>query len=132
MARLWGEEYEPWGVEFKILAFMLVYPFLKLHTYSPMKMEQSVPKRWHLTFSNQIFLAPAYSPALISFGWKRGWWVTCNYPTVLKEKNINRNIKSTTSAICWLTSVLHEQKRRELENHNFGLVRHYEFPVLGY
>jgi hypothetical protein len=40
----------------------------------------------------------------------RGWWITCNYPTVLKEKNINRNI--TTCAICWLKSVLHEEKRR--------------------
>jgi hypothetical protein len=45
----------------------------------------------------------------------------CNYPTVLKEKNINRNIKSTTCAICWLKSVLHEEKRREQENHNVGL-----------
>jgi hypothetical protein len=35
---------------------------------------------------NPIFLPPAYSPALIYFGRERGWWVTCNYPTVLKEK----------------------------------------------
>jgi hypothetical protein len=53
-----------------------------------------------LTLSNPIFLPPAYSPALIYFGQERGWWVTYNYPTVLKEKNINR--KSTTCAICWL------------------------------
>jgi hypothetical protein len=58
-----------------------------------------------LTLSNPIFLPPAYSPALIYFGWERGWWITCNYPTVLKEKNRNR--KSTTCASCWLTSVLH-------------------------
>jgi hypothetical protein len=31
----------------------------------------------------------AYSPDLIYFGRERGWWITCNYPTVLKEKNIN-------------------------------------------
>jgi hypothetical protein len=69
---------------------------------------------WSLTLSNPIFLPPAYSPALVYFGRERGWWITCNYPTVLKEKNINR--KSTTCAICWL----HEEKRREQENHNVG------------
>jgi hypothetical protein len=63
-----------------------------------------------LTFSNPIFLPPAYSPALIYFGQERGWWITCNYPTALKEKNRNR--KSTTCAICWLKSVLHEENRR--------------------
>jgi hypothetical protein len=41
-----------------------------------------------LTLSNPIFLPTAYSPALICFGRERGWWITCNYPTVLKEKNI--------------------------------------------
>jgi hypothetical protein len=71
-----------------------------------------------LTLSNPIFLPPAYFPALIYFGWERGWWVTCNYPPVLKEKNINR--KNTTWAICWQKSVLHEGKRRERENHNVG------------
>jgi hypothetical protein len=24
------------------------------------------------------------------FGRERGWWITCNYPTVLKEKNIEK------------------------------------------
>jgi hypothetical protein len=61
------------------------------------------------------------SPALIYFGRERGWWVTCNYSTVLKEKNINR--KSTTCAICWLKSILLEEKRREQENHNVGRQR---------
>jgi hypothetical protein len=40
-----------------------------------------------LTLSNPIFLPPAYSPALIYFGREIGWWITCNYPTVLKEEN---------------------------------------------
>jgi hypothetical protein len=71
-----------------------------------------------LTLSNPIFLPPAYSPALIYFGREIGWWITCNYPTVLKEKNRNRN--SATCSICWLKSVLHEEKRREQENHNVG------------
>jgi hypothetical protein len=71
---------------------------------------------WSLTLSNPIFLPPAYSPALIYCGWERGWWITCNYPTVLKEKNR----KSTTCTICWLKSVLHEEKHREQENHNVG------------
>jgi hypothetical protein len=74
-----------------------------------------------LSLSNPIFLPPAYSPALIYFGQERGWCITCNYPTVLKEKNINRNRKSITCAICWLKSVLHEEKRREQANHNVGL-----------
>jgi hypothetical protein len=39
-----------------------------------------------LTLSNPIFLPTAYFPAIICFGQKRGWWITCNYPTVLKEK----------------------------------------------
>jgi hypothetical protein len=41
-----------------------------------------------LTLSNPIFLPTAYSPARICFERERGWWITCNYPTVLKEKNI--------------------------------------------
>jgi hypothetical protein len=39
-----------------------------------------------LTHSNPIFLPPAYTPALIYFGRERGWWVTCNYPTVFKTE----------------------------------------------
>jgi hypothetical protein len=50
-----------------------------------------------LILSNPIFLPPVYFSALIYFGRERGWWITCNYPTVLKEKNRNRN--STTCAI---------------------------------
>jgi hypothetical protein len=70
----------------------------------------------NLTLSNPIFLPTAYFTALIYFGRERGWWITCNYPTVLKQKNRNR--KSTTCAICWLKSVLHEEKRLEQENDN--------------
>jgi hypothetical protein len=44
----------------------------------------------HLTLSNPIFLPTAYSPALICFGRERGLWITCNYPTVLKEKNMEK------------------------------------------
>jgi hypothetical protein len=76
--------------------------------------------QYKLTLSNPIFLPPAYSQAPIYFGSERGWWITCNYPTVLKEKNINRNRKSTACALCWLKSVLHEEKRQEQENHNVG------------
>jgi hypothetical protein len=35
-----------------------------------------------LTLSNPVFLPTAYSPALICLGRERGWWITCNYPTV--------------------------------------------------
>jgi hypothetical protein len=68
---------------------------------------------------NPVFLPPAYSPALIYFGQERGWWATCKYPTVLKEKNININGKSKTCAIFWLKSVSHEEKRREQEYNDF-------------
>jgi hypothetical protein len=43
-----------------------------------------------LTLSNPIFLPTAYSPALICFGRERGWWITCNYHIVLKEKSIEK------------------------------------------
>jgi hypothetical protein len=43
-----------------------------------------------LTLSNPIFLPTAYSPALICYGRERGWWITCNYTTVLEEKNIEK------------------------------------------
>jgi hypothetical protein len=42
---------------------------------------------WILVLSNPIFLATAYSPAFICFG----RWITCNYPTVLKEKNMEKH-----------------------------------------
>jgi hypothetical protein len=44
----------------------------------------------YLALSNPIFLPTTYSPALICFGRERGWWITCNYPTVLKEKNTEK------------------------------------------
>jgi hypothetical protein len=44
----------------------------------------------YLTLFNPIFLPTAYSPALICFGRERGWRITCNYPAVLKEKNIEK------------------------------------------
>jgi hypothetical protein len=43
-----------------------------------------------LTLSNPIFLPTAYSTALICFGRERSWWITCSYPTVLKEKNTEK------------------------------------------
>jgi hypothetical protein len=46
-----------------------------------------------LTLSNPVFLPPAYSPALIYFGQERGWWITCNYPTELKEKKNKQKLK---------------------------------------
>jgi hypothetical protein len=36
------------------------------------------------------FSPTAYSPALICFGQERGWWITCNYPTVLKVKYMEK------------------------------------------
>jgi hypothetical protein len=57
-----------------------------------------------LTLSNPIILPTAYSPALICFGWERGWWINCNYPTVLKEKNIQKqkeyNLRYLLAKVC--------------------------------
>jgi hypothetical protein len=64
------------------------------------------------------FSATRLLPSYYLFWTGKGWWITCNYPTVLKEKNRNR--KSTICAISWLKSVLHEEKRREKENHRIG------------
>jgi hypothetical protein len=50
-----------------------------------------------LTLSNPIFLPPAYSLALIYFGREGGWWVTCNYPTVLKEKTYTERVQPALS-----------------------------------
>jgi hypothetical protein len=46
--------------------------------------------KFTLALSNPIFLPTAYSPALICSGREIGWWITCNYPTVLKEKIIGK------------------------------------------
>jgi hypothetical protein len=79
-------------------------------TYSKATREEYMCSQQDLTLSNPIFLPLTYSPALIYFGRERGWSVTCNYPTVLKGKNRNR--KSTTCSVCWLKSVLREEKRQ--------------------
>jgi hypothetical protein len=49
-------------------------------------MELQLSSRKILTLSSPNFLLTAYSPALIFLGRERGWWITCNYPRVLKEK----------------------------------------------
>jgi hypothetical protein len=63
-----------------------------------------------LTLSNPIFLPTAYSPSLICFEQERGWWITCNYPTVLKEKNMGKQKEYNLRYL--LAKVLHEEKRR--------------------
>jgi hypothetical protein len=62
------------------------------------------PCKCALTFSNPIFLPTAYSPALICFGWERGWWITCNCRTVLKEKNME---KQKEYNLCYLLAKVH-------------------------
>jgi hypothetical protein len=79
-----------------------MYHILRIQIVPRNKLHFSIPT---LTLPNPIFLPHAYSPALIYFGRERGWWITCNYPTVLKEENRNR--KSTTWAICLLDFVQH-------------------------
>jgi hypothetical protein len=102
--------------EWSWLSFLVAHIPFDIHKYPAVVLIISSENCTLLTLCNPIFLPPTYSPACIYFGRERGWWITCNYPTVLKEKNRN----STTCAICWLKSILHEEKRREQENHNFG------------
>jgi hypothetical protein len=53
--------------------------------------DEALAQIWHrLTLSNPFFMPTAYSPAFICFGRERGWWITCNSPTVLKEKNMEK------------------------------------------
>jgi hypothetical protein len=61
----------------EMLAVLL---FGLLHSCQKFTLEQ------YLTLSNPIFLSTAYSPVIICFGRERGWWITCDYPTVLNEK----------------------------------------------
>jgi hypothetical protein len=72
----------------------------------------------YLTFSNPIFLPPAYPPALVYFGLERGWWITCPYYmrksvgqalTAKREKKRNKKMCQTSSDI-----------GAEQENHNVG------------
>jgi hypothetical protein len=62
--------------------------FIRSHRNT--KSKHPIGFNFFLTFSNPISLPTAYSPALICFGRERGWWITCNYPTVLKEKIIEK------------------------------------------
>jgi hypothetical protein len=64
-----------------------------------------------LTLSNPIFLPTAYSSALICVGRERDWWITCNYPTVLKEENMEIQ-KEYNLRYLLAKLVLHEEKRR--------------------
>jgi hypothetical protein len=52
--------------------------------------EGKIILKYILTLTNPIFLTTANSPALICFGRERGWWITYNYPTVLKAKNMEK------------------------------------------
>jgi hypothetical protein len=72
--------------------------------FSFLRTTESQISFWVLTLSNPIFLPTAYSPALICFEQERGWWITCNYPTVLKEKNIENQKEYN---LCCLLAKVH-------------------------
>jgi hypothetical protein len=46
---------------------------------------------------NVFLLPPTYSLALIYFGLEGGWWITCNNPTVLKEKTETERLQPALS-----------------------------------
>jgi hypothetical protein len=68
------------------------------------------------------FSATCILPSSDLFWAERGWWITCNYLTVLKEKNING--KSKTCGICWPKSILHEAKENNRKIIMSDEVRH--------
>jgi len=81
-----------------------------------------------LTFSNTIFPPTAYFPALIylhpsslpfSYKHKRANTTHGHF----KTHGLPRNRKSTTCAICWPKSVLHEEKRRTHSDSGAGATK---------
>jgi hypothetical protein len=78
-------------MRFQSRQFVLYEPNTHVHSYVVIQCDRVTRTLYQtLTLSNPIFLPTAYSPALICFGRERGWWITCNYPTVLKEDNIEK------------------------------------------
>jgi hypothetical protein len=84
--------------------------------------------RERLTLSNSIFLPTAYFPALIYFGRERGCWITCNYPTVLKEKNIKKhkeyNLRYLLAKVCTTWGKASDRLRQQANKSNKNRVRH--------
>jgi hypothetical protein len=80
-----------------------------------------------LTLSNQIFLPTAHSPTLICFGWERGWWITCNYPTILKEKNVDKhkeyNLRYLLAKVHTTWGKASDRLRQRANKHNKNCVR---------
>ena len=77
-----------------------------------------------LTLSNPIFLPTAYSPALIYFGWEtQPREYNAQSPVHIKTLGLLRNRKSTTCAMCWPKSVLHEEKCRTGSNSGAGATK---------
>jgi hypothetical protein len=75
--------------------FLMLFPCLNTRCIVPTQYHSHVCwslngflRLGHLTLSNPIFLPTTYFPARICFGREKGWWITCNYPTALKEKNM--------------------------------------------
>jgi hypothetical protein len=56
--------------------------------------EAILPRKYNIFIRNNHFQsnfsANRILPALICFGRERGWRIICNYPTVLKETNIEK------------------------------------------
>jgi hypothetical protein len=86
-------------------SFQIIHTFLYTLNNHQFTLILKTLNPFHSNFSANRILPSSYL-----FWAERGWWITCNYPTVLKEKNTET--QSKTCAVCWLKSVLHEEKRR--------------------
>jgi hypothetical protein len=119
--------YEFWKIQFAVHILLVALPEFYGTGFNPFRsyvgprptLWFSCSRRfsWFLTLSNPIFLPPEYSPAPIYFGRERGWWITCNYPTVLKEKNRNRNRnRKSTACDIWRNPTLWFSRSRRFSS----------------
>jgi hypothetical protein len=79
---------------------------------------------YSLILSNPIILPTAYSPALIYFGWERGYERnranTTHYQLFTSKHMACRETERVQPALRWLKSVLHEEKRRTGSDNGAG------------
>jgi hypothetical protein len=98
-------------MSFCILTVMLISFHLFLATSFILNSTNYYELLHLLTLSNPIFLPTTHSPALI-FLQAQPYEYNAQSPVHINTHGLPRNRKSTTCAICWLKSVLHEEKCR--------------------
>jgi hypothetical protein len=79
--------------------FSINYYCLKIKTNFLQNLKLSPVNHFESNFSANRIIPSSYL-----FWAERGWWITCNYPTVLKEKNIEKqkeyNLRYLLAKVC--------------------------------